>query len=111
MINIYSAHIFNFAGVAQGLKIIMDPHLEEYSTDLVQNNFLEEGFVVNPSYVYEPLLPDPVAVGSGTHAWIALSAKTELVNHPRYQVAPLPCRHDIELKILSGKRKCFTYFI
>lgn len=83
------------------MKLVLDPQLIEYPTNLIVNNFVEAGFVVSADYVYEPLLPNPIAVGPGIHAYISLETKVETIAEPNYPVAPLPCRRDLTLQILN----------
>lgn len=77
-------------------------NLQGYSSNVLYNNFMEEGFMISSGYVHEPSFPDPVAVNVGVHALISLSVKKEIFTKPTFQVYKMPCRENAELMILNG---------
>lgn len=50
---------------SSGLKIIINPLIEEYMSDVIVNNYLSEGIILGIDYVFEPIMSHPLLISPG----------------------------------------------
>lgn len=101
-------HSFRLGRIG-GLKLVLNPQLQQYLVNVTSNNFLEEGFLVSVGYVYEPVLSNPVVLQPNTHTWISLSSTQTVMKKSLYPIYNLDCRKNTELNVLNGLQfiNCF----
>lgn len=47
------------------IKFILNPMIKEYMTDTLINNYAQEGLIILPNYINEPLMPAPLYIAPG----------------------------------------------
>ncbi len=96
--------ILYVAGASEGLKMMLDTHLEEYTKDVVVNNYHQQGLVLHAGYdPYIHTLSNPTGLTPGKHYWLALTKETKVFQPPQVEVFKKPCVGQRNLTHLKGK--------
>lgn len=84
------------------MSLVIDPNMNEYSNVIV-NDLISEGvmlLVTNEPEAYQ--IDDLISLEPGTVAMVSLEASKSFVTRPKYQVWPLPCQRNANLRFMPG---------
>ena len=94
------------SGVGQGMKLLLNLHPDEYTPEVVTNNYLEAGAILLIDYDPYGFFPtNPIGIKPASRAWISLKGKRKVTTPPTYQVFERECENNLTLEIMKGK--CF----
>ncbi len=84
-----------FVGANEGMTLNLLTQLEEYTTDVVINNYIQQGLVANVNYdPFEYLVSDPIGLNPGKHYWLALRQSNKRYASSGLPVFPKPSVQD-----------------
>uniref|UniRef100_A0A914UR18 Uncharacterized protein n=1 Tax=Plectus sambesii TaxID=2011161 RepID=A0A914UR18_9BILA len=89
------------AGKVQGVVIILNAQVEEYSKEL-ENSYWDEGFVMQLSYDGQVTVGQWISISPGNHIHVGIQRATTTLKKSFLTVAPPPCAINPPMSVYTG---------
>ncbi len=85
------------------MRLFLDPMKSDYTPEVIENNFLEEGFILGVGFnPHDYQIGSPIILKPGTKVKVGMKARANAPQKSKNPIFPRLCAENPELKILKG---------